>query len=365
MAANDNAVAQSIIDRLMPAIPRFIFESLRTDPMLRLLLCGYVICVVLILAPLVLVPLCICLKVDGLIAAPWRIALTPLWGFEALCIAGAFAGLFVEDSDAQAADVSAVIEETDAIYLEEGANKSPKTYGTTDATVDAAPKALDDDVADAPQPTSTRPKMMLSTREFVGGTCTCIVHFLVALRMDGVFECAWIWLFLAFVASDVIGGPEIGGTGLLVQYLLIFLKLDNTLTWSWAVILIPTWFAIGVVVLLLPCFVYIAAKEFDVVSPPAIAAFSLAGLVAAGAIVASLVLITLKLQGADTYSAFETCLPYFASLILLIAIGALAIFMFWPIPPPQVEEGEAIAEDETAASTTTDALATTSSETVL
>ncbi|KDO24114.1 hypothetical protein SPRG_10902 [Saprolegnia parasitica CBS 223.65] len=249
MAANDNAVAQSIIDRLVPATPRFVFESLRTDPMLRLLLCGYVTCVVILLVPLVLIPLCICLKVDGLILAPWRIALAPLWVLELLCIMIAVAGLFIEDSDAQAADASAVIEEADA-SLEEGANKSPPTYGATDEAVDAAPKALDD-VADAPLPANTSPKMMLSTRDFAGGVGTCVAHFLVALRMDHVFECAWIWLFLAFIVSDAVGGPDIGSTGLLIQYCVIFLKLDNTISWSWAVILIPTWILLGVVVVLL------------------------------------------------------------------------------------------------------------------
>ncbi|KDO24129.1 hypothetical protein SPRG_10917 [Saprolegnia parasitica CBS 223.65] len=63
----------------MVVISTFVASSLRTDPVQRILLCLYVLCVVVVGIPLVLLPVLVCLKADGVFTASWAATLTPLW----------------------------------------------------------------------------------------------------------------------------------------------------------------------------------------------------------------------------------------------------------------------------------------------
>ncbi|KDO17915.1 hypothetical protein SPRG_16686, partial [Saprolegnia parasitica CBS 223.65] len=63
----------------MVVVSTFVASSLRTDPVQRILLCLYVVCVVVVGIPLVLLPVLVCLKADGVLTASWTATLTPLW----------------------------------------------------------------------------------------------------------------------------------------------------------------------------------------------------------------------------------------------------------------------------------------------
>ncbi|OQR82511.1 hypothetical protein ACHHYP_15924 [Achlya hypogyna] len=288
---------------------------MRSDAAFKFFLCAYVFFVVILAVPFVLVPLLICLKVDGLLVSSWAAALTPLWVSDAFFLLLVYVLTLIKDEDAnKPAPENDKSRESAADQVTTANDGAIVNYGTTDASA-----TTDTSVALAVTPVT-----YLTKRQFYGGILEVIFHIGVALRLDGVLRCPWTLTLVPFALADVVNGLNPASIGNTLQYLLIFLKLDGVLHGSWATMLLPLWIIlVPAVLFMVGAIAYVVNEERDLKA----VVLGIVGLVGVATVAATPILLAQRLDGTRSYSALEACLPYFGACVASIAAGAGLVVM--------------------------------------
>ncbi|EQC28402.1 hypothetical protein SDRG_13731 [Saprolegnia diclina VS20] len=337
----------------MVAVSSFVASSLRTDPVLRILLCLYVLLVVVVGVPLVLLPVLVCLKADGVLTASWTATLTPLWITDVVLL---LLVLVITDSspsspttdDTTSDDATVVLDAsievkansshgTDdeaAAPSDEDDNASDKKatelvisteMGASPSDDTAVDASNDDDASDA----DTASKPFLSRGTLYSTMGLVVFHILVALRLDDVIRWPWTVLLASLLAADMCSDWFAVSIAFTLQYALVLLRLDGLLGFGWGYVFIPTWLLLGLVLAGLGFLMFLLLDDNDTSSSNLLACGGLTLLiVCVGAPVALLALLTRQLDADPGYSALVIGLPYFGAMALLIAVGAVIVLFY-------------------------------------
>ncbi|EQC39474.1 hypothetical protein SDRG_02917 [Saprolegnia diclina VS20] len=227
----------------------------------------------LLMAPFILIPLCITLRIDGHVAWSWLSTLTPLWVLDVYVLYACKLRLYV---------------------------------------------AVDDMSVDHACFMCRLPSVLL----------VIVGQLLVALRLDNVLGCTWSAALAPLVAAGALHcSPR--GVLLSIQVVLIGLKLDAVLACTWTIVWLPCiivismGFVVGLVVLpMLTCFSVQHRDDRRSLSPVSMWGMCLVLTTLLTGAVAPFFLLLYRLEYAD-FPTIYLCVPYYVTLAIVVSWAAV------------------------------------------
>ncbi|OQR82506.1 hypothetical protein ACHHYP_15926 [Achlya hypogyna] len=179
------------------------------------------------------------------------------------------------------------------------------------------------------EPTESSPTKKIATWSSVLSVlCSLAAYVLIALRLDGHIDWSWTHVLLPYCAANIV---NMSTQSILqaLQVVFIGLKLDSSIDWTWVTVLLPTWLPIFFMMFIAPLgltVILLLMQTDEGESRPWCTSLSLgAGLfLFVGLLGGPQLLIVLRLQ----YFIFSTmwiCLPWIVLYAIVVFIGGCGI----------------------------------------
>ncbi|OQR82512.1 hypothetical protein ACHHYP_15923 [Achlya hypogyna] len=251
------------------------------------------------IAPFVLVPVFVCLKLDHDVTWSWATTLIPLWICNALVLP-----YLVAKNMAPVQLDSAVTEETPLV----AGSENGKTM---------AEEAMES------------ANCFVHTTRNLALIAYLTAQIFVVLRLDGVVTWQWLIVFIPYYVASILSCEGFD----LIQALLIAAKMDGMLDASWSMVLMPSWIGLAVFLIFLPVQTYWAFKaspdDDETVEPKSrVFRFFIAfGLFLGLVFLSSPIFVAIYRLDYATFSTFYIALPFFVLVGIAILVSFASVFI--------------------------------------
>ncbi|OQS03000.1 hypothetical protein THRCLA_21268 [Thraustotheca clavata] len=256
-------------------------------------------------APFILVPVFVCLKLDGDVTWSWGTTLIPLWICDALVLP------------------YLVIRNMAPVKHHSGANEETPLVaeGKGEVSEDA---------------TATENCFVHTTRN-IALAAYLLAQIFVVVRLDHVVDWHWLIVLIPYYVASILSCEGFD----LIQALLIAGKMDGFLDESWTMTLLPSLIGIAMILVFVPLQTYWAYKpspdDEDAEPKSRVFRFFLAlGLFFALLFLVSPGAIAIYRLDYAVFSTFYIALPFFILVGVAILTGLVSVFTFTSKPQQSV-----------------------------